>query len=128
MAWAMLLLGRLRVRRAVGFPPDDHDQMALDILQDSLADQGVPQDRDDFTDPAMSYAVVTRQGERTVLDPLLPARRNRAFTAPLPTPDADCEVRRGHSPRGSRRGSRCIPSVPFSPQCPTRDCLILQTP
>jgi hypothetical protein len=64
----MLLLGRLRVRRAVGFPPDDHDQMALDILQDSLADQGVPQGGQDFTDPATPYAVMTRQGERTVLD------------------------------------------------------------
>jgi len=67
-AWAMLLLGRLRVRRAVGFPPDDHDQMALDILQGSLADHGVPQDREDFTDPAMPYAVVTREGDHTVLD------------------------------------------------------------
>ena len=67
-AWAMLLLARLRIRRAVGFPPDDHDQMALDILQDSLADHGVPQDGEDFTDPAMSYAVVTREGERSVLD------------------------------------------------------------
>ena len=68
MAWAMLLLGRLRVRRAVGFPPDDHDQMAVEILQDSLADHGVPQDGEDFTDPATPYAVVTRQGDRTVLD------------------------------------------------------------
>jgi hypothetical protein len=42
--------------------------MAMDILQDSLADQGVPEDGEDFTDPATPYAVVTRQGERTVLD------------------------------------------------------------
>ena len=68
MAWAMLLLGRLRVRRAVGFPPDDHDQMALDVLQDSLADHGLPVDGEDVTDPATPYAVVTRQVERTVLD------------------------------------------------------------
>ena len=68
MAWAMLLLGRLRVRRAVGFPPDEHDQMALDILQGSLADQGVPEDGEDFIDPATPYAVVTRQGGHTVLD------------------------------------------------------------
>ena len=68
MAWAMLLLRRLRVRRAVGFPPDEHDHMAVDILQDSLADQGVPQDGEDFTDPATPYAVVTREGDRTVLD------------------------------------------------------------
>jgi len=44
VAWAMLLLGRLRVRRAVGFPPDEHDEMAVEILQESLADHGVPQE------------------------------------------------------------------------------------
>ena len=68
MAWAMLLLGRLRVRRAVGFPPDEHDQMALESLQGSLADHGVPQDGEDFTGPATPHAVVTREGDRTVLD------------------------------------------------------------
>jgi hypothetical protein len=67
-AWAMLLLGRLRVRGAVGFPPDDYDQMALDVLQDRLADHGVPEDGEDFTDPATPYAFVTREGDRTVLD------------------------------------------------------------
>ena len=61
MAWAMLLFGRLRVRRAVGFPPDEHDEMAVEILQESLADHGVPQEGEDFTDPATPYAVVTRQ-------------------------------------------------------------------
>ncbi len=67
-AWAMLLLGRLRVRRAMGFPPDDHDHMALEILQGSLADHRVPPDGEDLTDPATPYAVVTRQGEHTVID------------------------------------------------------------
>lgn len=66
MAWAMLLLGRLRVRRALGFPPDDYDQAALDIVQDSIGDDAA--EEDDDAAPTPTHAVVTRQGEHTVLD------------------------------------------------------------
>jgi hypothetical protein len=41
--------------------------MALDILHGSLADQGVPQDGEDFIDPATPYAVVPDKAG-TVLD------------------------------------------------------------
>lgn len=62
--WAMLLLGRLRVRRALGFPPDDYDEAALQILVNNAERF---READDV-DPQLTQAVVTRQGDHTVLD------------------------------------------------------------
>lgn len=54
MDWAMLLIGRLRVRRALGFPPDAYDEAALQMVEESSAER--------------ARAVATREGEHAVID------------------------------------------------------------
>lgn len=71
MDWAMLLIGRLRVRRALGFPPDDYDEAALQIVLESRAELAT-----DAEDPVEegavgslpTRAVLSREGANTVLD------------------------------------------------------------
>ena len=87
--------------------------MALDILQDSLADRGVPQDGEAFPDPATPYAVVTKRRRPHRPRPLLTAGPNPALTAThaeaprTPIPYANPEVRRGrsHQPAGANRNA-----------------------
>lgn len=70
MDWAMLLIGRLRVRRALGFPPDDYDEAALQIVAESHAEFAMtlktqPRRRPLTPSP---LAVLSKEGGNAVID------------------------------------------------------------
>lgn len=64
MEWAMLLIGRLWVRQTLGFPPDDYNEAALQILHDSNA--GRLREAED--DPSPTHAVISKQRHHSVID------------------------------------------------------------
>lgn len=69
--WSMLVLGRYRVRRALGFPPDDFDQAAASILAESRARyaQSMAEQAGGAGDRGkVPQAVVSQEGDRTVID------------------------------------------------------------
>lgn len=71
MDWATLLIGRLRVRRALGFPPDDYDEAALQIVAESraeLANDAQDLAEEEALDLLPTRAVLSREGERAVID------------------------------------------------------------
>lgn len=69
--WVMLVLGRLRVRRALGFPPDDFDEAAAAVMAESRA--RLAQRLADRAEHASGHrpspqAVLSREGDQAVID------------------------------------------------------------
>ena len=71
MDWAILLIGRLRVRRALGFPPDDYDEAALQIVAEShaeFANDAQDPAEEEAADSLPTHAVLSKEGGNAVID------------------------------------------------------------